>query len=108
MSNKAKLIDQVASEITKRFTDEGKLIEAGFAAFRFIVIPKDAPDDNVRAMLIAFMAGAEHLWSSVFNILDPGDEPTARDLARMDLIQKEMDAWRVRLSNYIDPPQGRG
>ena len=74
--NKAKLIDQVASEVTKELTEKGKLIEAGFAAFAHFVIPKDAPTIQVREMQLAFMAGADHLFSSMMNILDPGEDPT--------------------------------
>jgi len=59
-----------------------------------MVIPKDAPAIQFIEMQTAFMAGAEHVWTSVMNILDPGDEPTADDLRRMDLIQLELDEWR--------------
>ncbi len=41
--NKARLIEQAASHVTKEFTDRGKLIEAGWAAFHHLVVPKDAP-----------------------------------------------------------------
>lgn len=105
--NKAKLIEAAALEITKEFTDKGQLVAAGFAAFRHFVIPKDAPPIQVEEMQLAFMAGAEHLFSSILAILEPGEEPTETDLKRMDLIEKEMDEWRAKLSERIDPAQGR-
>ena len=105
--NKARLIEQAASEVTKHLTDRGKLIEAGFAAFAHLVIPKDAPAVQLQEMQLAFMAGAEHLFSSIMNILDPGEEPTDRDLQRMELISKEIDEWRGRLSERVQPAQGR-
>jgi hypothetical protein len=107
MASKAKLIEQAASDLTKEFTDRGKLVEAGFAAFREYVIAKDAPPLQVSEMRLAFMAGAEHVFSSIMNILDPGEEPTEADLRRMDLIHKEIDEWRVKLSERVDPIQGR-
>jgi hypothetical protein len=105
--NKARLIEQAASDLTKDLADKGKLIEAGFAVFAHFVIPKDAPPDQLSDMRLAYMAGAEHLFSSIMNILDPGEEPTDADLLRMDLIQKEIDEWRGRLSERVDPVQGR-
>jgi hypothetical protein len=101
------MIEQVASDITKEFTDRGKLVEAGWAAFHHLVLPKDAPAVQIREMRLAFMAGAEHLFSSIMNILDPGEEPTASDLRRMDLISNEIDEWRGRLSERVQPAQGR-
>lgn len=105
--SKARLIEQAASDLTKGLIDRGKLIEAGFAAFAHYVIPKDAPPVQLREMRLAFMAGAEHVWSSVMNMLDPGEDPTTADLRRMDLIQREMDEWRGKLSERVDPAQGR-
>jgi hypothetical protein len=105
--NKARLIEQAASDLTKELTDKGKLIEAGFAAFAHYVVPKDAPPVQLREMQLAYMAGAEHVWSSVMNMLDPGEEPTEADMRRMDLIQREIDEWRGKLSERVDPAQGR-
>lgn len=105
--NKARLIEQAASGLTKDLTDAGKLVEAGFVVFAHYVIPKDAPPAQLVEMRLAFMAGAEHVFSSIMNMLDPGEEPTAADLRRMDLIQKEIDDWRGRLSERVDPAQGR-
>lgn len=105
--NKARLIEQAASDVTKELTDKGKLVEAGFAAFAHFVIAKDAPAIQLREMQLAFMAGAEHVFSSIMNILDSGEEPTDVDLRRMDLIHKELDDWRGRISERVQPSQGR-
>lgn len=105
--SKRKMIEAAALGITKDLTDQGKLVEAGFAAFRHFVMAKDAPPDQVREMRLAFMAGAEHLFSSIMAIMDPGEEPTGADLRRMDLINTEIDAWRGKLSEHVDPAQGR-
>jgi hypothetical protein len=105
--HKAKLIEQAATEITKELTDKGKLIEAGFAAFAHFVIPKDAPAVQVSEMRLAFMAGADHLFSSIMSIMDPGEEPSDADLRRMDLIHKELGEWRGTIAEHIQPSQGR-
>lgn len=105
--NRRKLIEEAAHHVTREFLDRGKLIEAGWAAFAYLVIPKDAPPAQLREMRLAFMAGAEHLFSSITSQLDEGAEPTDADLRRMDLISKEIDEWRGRLSERIHPTQGR-
>lgn len=105
--NRAKLIEQAAHDLTKHLGDQGKLIEAGFAAFRHLAMAKDAPDIQVNEMRLAFMAGAEHLFSSIMSILDPGEEPTDADMRRIDLISTELDNWRGRLSERVQPSQGR-
>lgn len=105
--NRARLIEQAGSEITREWIDRGKLVEAGFAAFAHFVIPKDAPPIQVSEMRLAFMAGAEHVFSSIITMLDPGEEPSEADLRRMDLIHQEIEQWRVRLSDRVAPAQGR-
>src|SRR5690349_434766 len=105
--SKRQLFEQAAADITKELTDRGKLIEAGFALFARYVIPKDASPAQLNEMRLAYMAGAEHLFSSIMNILDPGDEPTPADLRRMDLISNEIDEWRAKLSERVQPAQGR-
>jgi len=86
-----------AQSIAERFLDEGKLIEAGFAAFRLVIIPTDAPPGQVRALRNAYFAGAQHLFGTIMNALDPGSEPTERDEHRMELILKELDSFVVEL-----------
>ncbi len=105
--NKARLIEQATSDLIKELADKGKLIEGGFAAFAHYVIPKDAPPVQFREMQLAYMAGAQHVWSSVMNIFDPVEEVTDADIRRMDLIQREMDEWSGKLSERVDPAQGR-
>lgn len=105
--NRAKLIEQAAHDVTKRLSDQGKLIETGFVVFRHLAMAKDVSDIQVNEMRFAFMAGAEHLFSSIMSILDPGEEPTDADMRRIDLIHTELDNWRGRLSKRVQPSQGR-
>lgn len=94
----------IGADLTKELTEKGKLIEAGFAALASMVLPKNAPAIQLYEMQLAFMAGAEHVWSSMMTMLDPGEEPTEADLRRMDLIQKELVEWREKLLERVSQP----
>ena len=87
-------------------TDKGKLIEAGWIGLRGAAIPADAPQLQLDEMRSAFFAGAQHLFSSIMTILDPGEEPTYRDLQRMSLISAELDEFIKRFSASNLPTQG--
>jgi hypothetical protein len=77
--------------LQRNLTDRGKLIEAGWIGLRLAALPLDAPKCQIDEMRNAFMAGAQYLFSAIMTILDPGDEPTEKDLDRMSLIQDELD-----------------
>src|SRR4051794_39538532 len=86
--------DEILAERLKReLAEQGKLIEVGFAVLCATAIPSDAPEVQVREMRMAYMAGAQHLFSSILSILDPGGEPTEADLHKMDLINAELRAF---------------
>jgi hypothetical protein len=80
-------------ELCRGFTDQGKLIEAGFVSLRYTVMPPDAPLLQITEMRMAFFAGAQHLFASIMGILEPGAEPTEKDMARLTSIQAELDAF---------------
>ena len=86
-------VGEIIDRLTKQFTDDGKLIEAGFQAYRMLSIPPDAPDIQVKECRLAYFFGAQHLYASVMGILDDGDEPTEEDIKRMELIHKELEAF---------------
>lgn len=108
--SRRELLDDAATFIGKTLADDGKLIEAGFVVFASSVISRaDFPEAEVKIteLRLAFMAGAEHLFSSIMFMMDAGDEPTEADLRRMDLIQQEIDQWRGRISEHVQPAKGR-
>lgn len=76
--------------VTRDLIDSGKLIEAGWVSMRIACDLVDAPADQLREMRMAFFAGAQHLFGSILSVLEPGDEPTEKDLKRMDLIHTEL------------------
>lgn len=94
-------------KLSVQLADEGKLIEAGFVGLRMAAMAPDAPEDQVREMRWAFMAGAQHLFASIMTILEPGDdEPTEKDLARMDLISQELENFYQELTTRYTPTKG--
>jgi len=91
--------------VAAALVDDGKLIEAGFAMFAGKCL-KGAPDEQLAAMRVAFMAGASHLWASMVVVMDPGAQPTKRDMRRMVNIATELRAWRSIVLSYIARPRG--
>jgi hypothetical protein len=96
-------LDQLDA-LAVKLADEGKLIEAGWVAMRRSCMPADAPEVQVRAMRMAFMAGAQHLFASVMAVLDPGDEPSVADLKRMSLISAELSSFERVLREWAGMP----
>ena len=84
-------VERLALEASHKLMDDGLIIKAGFVGFMAACFPKGCPDDQRHEMENAFMAGSLHLWTSIMATLDPGTEPTERDMRHMDLIQKELD-----------------
>jgi hypothetical protein len=77
--------------LTKELLDKGLLIESGWVSLRLAALPENAPALQLEEMRNAFFAGAQHVFSSIMTMLDPGEEPTDDDLRRMDLIHSELD-----------------
>ena len=102
--NKRAALHAAATEITRKLIDEGRLIEAGAQLHCDFLKVSPALRDTV---VLAFMSGAEHTFSSIMNMMDEDREPTDADMRRMDAIHKELEAWRGKLSEAVDPAQGR-
>lgn len=92
--------------LTRQLTDRGQLIEAGFVSLRMAAISPNAPETQLREMRMAFFAGAQHLFASVLSILDPGAEPTDKDLSRMAAIDNELRKFASELVLRHTPTQG--
>lgn len=101
MANRAHL-----ERLTKQLADDGKLIEAGWIGMRIAAGLTDAPAVQLDEMRKAFMAGAQHLFSSIMTMLDEGAEPTDADLNRMSLIAVELEAFGDELMKDL-PTKGR-
>jgi hypothetical protein len=101
------MADKKALELLlQKLTNEGKLVEAGWVGLRLAVGLENAPADQLREMRLAFLGGAQHLFSSIMTALDPGDEATDADLNRMSLISAELEAAAKELvASYDKPPR---
>lgn len=93
-------------DLCRHLADEGKLIEAGWVAFRALTMSPAASQAQVDEMRSAFFAGAQHLFYSIMGILDPGAEPTESDLSRMTMIDVELrsfvEEFKARIASLRD------
>lgn len=90
----SKATQESAQKLSEDLADAGKLVEGGFAGFRMMVIPDDAPPIQVYEMRMAFFAGAQHLFASIMAVMDSDREPTPKDFQRLTLIHEELEAFR--------------
>lgn len=80
-------------ELAKRLTDEGRLMEVGWLVFDS-TLPLSMSEARRRELRKAFYLGAQHVFASITDVLDPGKEPTERDIQRMTNITEELEAFR--------------
>lgn len=99
-------LDEVVDEATRRLIAEGKIIQAGWVSYRRVVMPANCSAVQVDETRKAFYAGAQHLIASMMRTLDPGEEPTSEDLARMDHIHAELAAFGEELARSISKGSG--
>jgi hypothetical protein len=92
----AQLLD-AAERVAKEWADKGMLIEGGWRAMAIVSGLTNAPINQLRDMRKAYMMGAQHLFSSIMVVMDPGGEATEADLRRMELIHIELEAFRKSL-----------
>ena len=102
---KRQITQQLADELAKTATDKGKLIEVGWIGMLQHVIPQGMEKEAVTMLRQAFFMGAQHLYASILGIMDKDREPTAADMARMELIHKELETFRaVETGRRLDAP----
>lgn len=71
----------------------GCVVELGWLTLRKASVPANAPQIQLDEMRNAFFAGAQHLFSSIMTVLDPGVEPTDADVKRMEMVKSELDEF---------------
>ena len=91
-----------AKEMTRKLADEGRVIEGGWQSLKALAIPPDAPKAQLDEMRVAFFAGAHHLFFSIMASFDAGEEPTAADERRLDLIRSELEAYGQELERRVE------
>lgn len=92
---------QMHDPLVKAAVDRGLLIEAGFNAMRIVMVQPDASDQHIAALRLAYFAGAQHLWASIFSFMDPDQDPTQADMERMAKVHNEMAAFEAELQQRV-------
>lgn len=87
MTPTSKLLKKLNDELV----DRGLIIEAGWQGFNLVIMNSGDRVPQKGDLRNAFFAGARHLFDAVMTMLDPGQEPTSKDLERMDSISSELD-----------------
>ena len=77
--------------------DRELLIEQAWLSYSDNVIPKGAPAVQLQETRRAFYAGAQALFQTLLNILDPGTEETERDLETMNFIDAELKRFVAKV-----------
>jgi hypothetical protein len=98
------IISIVGEKVAQHYADRGELVNLGWVAFWTLARGSQFPGIE-RAVHLAYMAGAEHLFQSILSILEPGSEATETDCARMEKIQSEIDRYRTELESAF--PRGK-
>ena len=102
-------IDEIVKRVTGKAVDHGRLIELGFASLLQTAYPdwEAMPRAQLEQLRETFFAGAQHLFSSIITMLDPGTEPTVKDEDRMQLIDGELREFVADYSRRHSVPRAR-
>jgi hypothetical protein len=68
-------------------------ISAAWREYRTKAIRLDAPAVQATECRRAFYAGAATMLTAILTMLEPGEEPTEKDLANMDALRGELVAF---------------
>lgn len=106
-----KTVANAVDHVVKKMADEGRLVEAGFLAYMITrwgrgESVEKMPQAQLDELRYAYMSGAQHLFSSIINMLDEGTEETEADLKKMDLIHKELERWTREAARDHMPTKG--
>ncbi len=96
-----KKLKKVTQVVVRQLTDDGLVIEAGWRSFVVACKLQDAPENQLTQMRAAFFAGALHTFHSIMTLLEPGQEATSKDVARLDEIWAELDRFNKELEIRI-------
>lgn len=92
-------VKKLVEELTRKATDEGKVIELGWLSLRALALSPDAPEEQVEQLRKSFFCGAHFLFASIMTMLEPGTEPTAIDMLRMDMIHRELQVFEKEMGH---------
>ena len=93
--------DELLKKVSRELADQGKIIEAGWFGLKLTLNP-EVSDVQIKEMRMAFFAGAQHLFASLMTIMEPGAEPTEKDMDRMNEIDVELKAFVAELNKRFE------
>lgn len=93
MAKKDDIVKAAHDSFVRQAMDQGKLIEAGWRAFRIVAVPRDASNHQLDLLRQGYYHGAQHLFASIMRGLDSEADPTDADMRRMSLINDELAAF---------------
>ena len=97
---------QLVKALSAKAVKDKKLIEFGFQVFRAVCIPAHASAAQLTDMRMAYMAGAQHLFGSIFQLMSSDRDPTEADLDVMSAIAGEMEAFTEECKLLAATPGG--
>jgi predicted component of type VI protein secretion system len=108
--NVADAIRDAHDKVMKAAGNRGTVLGTGFAAYAIVVLAGEAASDDdiakVNEHRIAYYAGAQHLFAALMTIMDADREPTEGDMARMSLINDELERFAEEMKLLVLPTGG--
>lgn len=91
-----------AEKIAREWAEKGKLVEGGWRAFRATLLRDmdfDEPVNREDALRTLYYLACDHLFCAIVGpMLDPDAEITDGELRRMELLQAELQQFRLRFT----------
>lgn len=91
--------DQATALLAKSLADRGIVGKSGLKIFLYRMKGESFTKDD---LILAFKAGAQHIFGATMSMLDPSGEPTKADIRRMKLLDAEMGRWADDLSQVFE------
>lgn len=101
------MIHEAGTALTKKLLDDGRLLEAGWHIFRGTMLPAGLAPQSLDRIRLAYLAGAEHVFSSMLSGMDEGDAETDAEIKRMENLSIEIAKAREELNAAAPRSQGR-
>lgn len=95
-----------AEAMAQRLAGEGRAIEEGWRAYRQHCMPPDAGEIQVRETRFAFYSACSYVLDMLALSCDPGEDVTANDERRMELIGAELTRFEAEFKQ-LGPPSSR-
>lgn len=100
--------EKLLKDITKRLTDEGKIIEAGWEGLKLCGgMSPNATQAQLEEHRMTFFAGASHLFASIMAMLDSGTTDTPGDLSRITKIHIELQKFEREFQSRLMKARGK-